>query len=142
MRQVWMFVFAALLLVGFVAVVVGAAGLGLALLVAPLLAVAFAPSPPARCRSCGAAIHWSTTRAGKAIPLDMPLVGCLPDEAPPEGEAPVVLLDRRGEVARGRRVELRALKRGGSSPPGLVVGREAHFATCDDPDRWRKRGEV
>lgn len=76
------------------------------------------------CRSCQAEIRWATTRAGKAIPLDVP----------PTAEGNVVL-EREG--ARDVAVTLGGFE----LELARSEGRETwmpHHATCPQAKDWRR----
>jgi hypothetical protein len=69
--------------------------------------------------SCGAAITWAITPAGKRIPLD------------PPAEAGTLIVD--GEERDGTpRV------RGATMFDLATARRTSHFASCPEADRWRR----
>ncbi|GIF08688.1 hypothetical protein [Actinoplanes siamensis] len=75
------------------------------------------------CRSCNAPIIWATSRGGKAMPVD----------AEPTEDGNVELAERPGLFVGPVATVL--------TGPSLLGGplREAHFTTCPDADRWRRR---
>ncbi len=74
---------------------------------------------PTKCRSCGAAVVWATTEAGKLAPYQV-------DEA-----GRWVL-----EHGKARYVgDARQLELGVGSPVYFT----SHFAVCEQADQWRKR---
>lgn len=75
------------------------------------------------CTSCGAAIVWATTMAGKAMPLD-----ALP--VPPEG---AILAARRV----GPDLEVRHITTSLELWPDEHPAR-SHYATCPNADQHRK----
>ena len=86
----------------------------------------------ATCRSCAADVRWVRTTAGKLMPLD-------PD---PRDDGNII---DTGRTAQGRGsgrvpvveyVDPDAPTLPGLDPPVRYV---SHFATCDDPERWRRR---
>lgn len=78
-----------------------------------------------QCKSCGAEIVWVKTRHGKWIPCDE---GLVPYKQCDTGSGSVVLDD--GTVVR---CDLAF----DGEPSGLA--RVAHFATCPDADKFRRR---
>lgn len=77
----------------------------------------------ARCKSCQAAISWATTPAGSLIPLDA--------EPHPTGNFAVHRNDRGDLIARPLKAE--------DGPEAHEKRGISHFATCDSPDRHRRR---
>lgn len=79
-----------------------------------------------RCKSCGAAIEWVKTTAGRLMPLD-------PDRQvlrlAPKGETMLVTDD--GRIIRGALGE-------GPAPFGTDTGRTSHFATCPGAGQHRR----
>lgn len=72
------------------------------------------------CRSCGAPMRWAVTTAGKRMPLD-----------PQPSDRGNVHVDDDGTATVLGPLEVQA-----HDGPLYVP----HFATCDDPDRFRKAG--
>ena len=68
--------------------------------------------PSKRCSSCGAAVRWVRTLAGKSMPLDA--------EPHPQGN---VALDETGEVAT-------VLGKGSAEKFAQLPRYRSHFATC------------
>lgn len=66
------------------------------------------------CRSCGAAIIWAITPAGKRMPLD------------------------EATVTTGARYILPQHSQMCSPALGSDPGHEPHFITCPDAKKWRK----
>lgn len=75
----------------------------------------------AKCKSCGAAIEWTLTTAGKRYPVD-----AKPDRATG------TLLVRGGYCRRLEEPELTAARNAGTL---LYV---PHWATCPDAKSWRR----
>lgn len=73
---------------------------------------------PGTCSSCGAAVLWVRTQAGKAMPLD----------AAPTLDGNVAMLEGGASRAYGLEDHAAQAKRYTS-----------HFATCPHADQWRKR---
>ena len=78
-----------------------------------------------RCKSCGAEIVWVKTDKGKWIPCDEWLIAYKED---PEGDELLVI--DNGETVRCR-TEF------DGEPSGLA--RTAHFATCPDAEKFRRK---
>jgi hypothetical protein len=80
-------------------------------------------TPMVRCRSCGARIFWATTDRGKAMPIDVEPAaeGNVRLRWSSEGTPLVTVL------TNGQREEHR----------GELY--QAHFRSCPDADRWRRR---
>lgn len=72
-----------------------------------------------RCRSCGAPVRWVPTEAGRSMPLD----------AEPSDRGNVELRAGVAVVVDPDQPTL-------TGEPRYV----AHFSTCPDADRWRRRG--
>ncbi len=80
----------------------------------------------ATCKSCGKPIHWMTTAAGKAIPLDDTI-----EYVAPNGHGKrLMLFDAAGKVVNGFECKKNAV--------GSQAGRRSHFATCPDADKFRR----
>lgn len=73
------------------------------------------------CRSCGAAVIWATTTAGKAMPVD----------ADPGPGGDVALHQMPGRSVRAEIIT------GAPELHGADL-RTSHFVTCPDADAWRK----
>jgi hypothetical protein len=80
------------------------------------------------CRSCGAAIVWITTKAGRSMPCDETVQTVLVGGSRLSDEV-VVLVTMKGETIRGHRARPDSV--GGTR----LTGRVAHFATCPNWDR-------
>lgn len=74
------------------------------------------------CRSCGAAIHWVVTPAGKRMPVNAGLVTVVKNES-----KRIVLITEKGETIS-------------DAQPG-DKGYVSHFATCPNARRHRKIGK-
>jgi hypothetical protein len=84
----------------------------------------------ATCRSCGAAIWWATTEAGKSIPIDPN-----PDKENPEGANVKFVAATTGDPGIRRAVVL------GPDDARRFTGAlyVSHFVTCSQADEWRTR---
>lgn len=79
----------------------------------------------ATCRACGAEIMF-IRMSGKFMPVD-PKPVCYED-----GSGPEIIVTESGRVTHGIRSEI--------PMQGRERGYISHFATCTDPDKFRKRG--
>lgn len=85
------------------------------------------PTPPAEgfatdtCKSCGAAIIWARTSAGKPMPVDAALTRGANVRLRWEGS------DVRADVVKA------------SLAFGSTDTRMSHFVTCPKADQWRRR---
>lgn len=77
------------------------------------------------CESCGAAITWARTRAGKAMPVN----------AEPDSYGNLLLTEHRGEARVGI---LLARQAAAARAEGSRL-HLSHFATCSRADQWRRR---
>ena len=75
------------------------------------------------CRACNAPIIFIKTKAGKSIPCDAESVTFLPN-----GDDLFVLPD--GTTMRGKAMNVEG--------PAAKIGYTSHFATCTNPDFFRK----
>ena len=75
------------------------------------------------CRACGAALRFIKMTTGKTMPVDAAAVRYIPD---PTGKD--VLVMENGSTARGRI----------TGDEGGAIGYISHFATCTNPDYFRK----
>lgn len=80
----------------------------------------------ATCRACGARMLFIKTKNGKTMPVDAESVRFVPDLA---GKNLYVLED--GSVVHGTAPE--------AGDPDVHVGYISHFATCTNPDFFRKK---
>ena len=78
------------------------------------------------CRSCGARIRWIRTPAGKSMPCDERPISYLPN---PQGKAKLVTPE--GTVVSCDEVQ--------EGTEGSLAGYRAHWSTCDNPNRFKRR---
>lgn len=76
-----------------------------------------APADLADCRSCGAPVIWTVTERGKRMPVDAEPVWGGEFVIGQEGDIVRAIYDRRD---------------------GDCLRHKSHFATCDQPDKWRR----
>jgi len=72
-----------------------------------------------KCRSCGAAIFWAKTRAGKNVPIDA--------EPRADGNLRIRRVDDLAWILSGDDDSIAGFQR-----------HVSHFATCPDSAKWRK----
>ncbi len=89
-----------------------------------------------RCRGCGAPIEFIRTEAGKSIPVDAGPWMEVDEGALGEGRRTIVTSD--GRVVSG--VLISTNTRPQDPEHGHAVGRQSHFATCPEADRFRREG--
>ena len=77
------------------------------------------------CRGCGKEIRWIKTKAGKTAPVNAEPVHFLPD---PEGGDLFITPD--GDTVRGWKIATES----NAAHDGYI----SHFATCTNPDYFRK----
>ncbi len=84
----------------------------------------------ATCSSCGSPLVWVVTQSGRKMACDPAvLTGVL--SGAPEGARELFLVQENGDVSR--------VQEAPADWPGTrIEGRVSHFATCTDPDRWRR----
>lgn len=82
-----------------------------------------------RCKACGNPIMFVRTPRGHHLPVDPEPVLVVR-----RGPGTAVIVNGQGEVIRGYMVD---------APPDPAEGRHAgrvpHWATCSDPDRFRRK---
>ncbi|MDE3075139.1 MAG: hypothetical protein KGJ86_06890 [Chloroflexota bacterium] len=89
-----------------------------------------------RCRSCEAQIDFVKMRSGRWEPVDsFPWIEV--DTLADGGKHVNVVLDT-GIVATGGLVAAHKVPPPGPLPDGHVLGRTSHFATCNNPARFRR----
>ncbi len=84
------------------------------------------------CRTCGAAIWWAHTTAGRAIPIDS-------DPVPGGNVVATGARTQQSTVSNAivTRPEIKVEERG--MFPDDRPRYNAHFVTCPNADEWRKR---
>ena len=85
-----------------------------------------------KCKGCGREIIWVKSAKGKAIPCDPDLITFCPDK---EGDQ--VYITEDGQYIRGYD---KPADGNGFDDWSARRGRVAHFATCPQADRFRRRG--
>lgn len=89
---------------------------------------------PTTCRACGARIVFIRSANGRPIPCNDELVEIVAGGKTHNGPLVSVVTDS-GMIVRGRRASGFLVV----MPSEVVRGRIAHWATCPDADRFRRR---
>lgn len=84
------------------------------------------------CRSCGVAIEWAKTEAGRWIPVD--------PEPVPGGNLKIDRTEwppRAKVISKGEGALQLLLEADGESEEGEVLGHVSHFVSCPQAREWR-----
>ena len=90
-----------------------------------------------KCRACGKDILFIETALYKKMPVDAEPVYIVPEEGPQRGRQVGTYILPTGGTIRGQIV--RDADIDGNTE--LRLAYVSHFATCTNPERFRKRGE-